>query len=176
MRGLKSAALVSLAIAALACHRDNSDLKVETVEGSKPAFATTVVMANKATTGQLVQGFHVLEGNSWRWTAGHFSATLGVPPIARREGANLVVHFSLPEVVMSRVHATKLSATVNGVPIDPEEYTKSGEYTYSKQVPASALTRDVAGVNFSLSQYLPSGTLEGRELGIVVSSIGLETK
>ena len=55
-------------------------------------------------------------------------------------------------------------------------YTTAGDHTYSKDVPASALNTDAVTVDFALDKFLPPGTVDQRELGIVVTSIGFESK
>jgi hypothetical protein len=70
----------------------------------------------------------------------------------------------------------RLSATVNGTPIDGENYSKTGDYVYRKDVPASALQPEAVAVEFALDKFLAAGQVEGRELGVIVSVIGLEAR
>jgi hypothetical protein len=57
-----------------------------------------------------------------------------------------------------------------------ETYTRPGDHIYRQDVPPSALSAAVATVDFSLDKSLPAGTLDQRELGIVVESVGFEAK
>jgi hypothetical protein len=43
-------------------------------------------------------------------------------------------------------------------------------------VPASALSSDAVSAEFALDKFLPPGTVDQRELGVVVTSIGFEAK
>ena len=68
------------------------------------------------------------------------------------------------------------AATVAGTPLPPETYTKAGDYTYVRDVPASALTTPPVKVAFALDRFLKAGEVEPRELGLVVSTVGLVGK
>ena len=124
----------------------------------------------------LLRGFYPVEGNAWRWTAGKFAVQLRPPANAAQSGARLMLNFAIPESSISRTKSMTLSASVGGGTLAPETYTKAGEYTYARDVPATALTGDKAEVEFSLDKYLPAGTVEQRELGVVVNSVGFDAK
>ncbi|MBI3280269.1 MAG: hypothetical protein HYZ57_10555 [Acidobacteria bacterium] len=151
-------------------------IRVETTEESGTTLASTVHVADPQASVQLLKGFHEVEQNAWRWTTGRFSVTLRPPIRAAEKGATLQVKFALPEAVIDRVKSTTLTANVNGAPLAGETYSKPGDYTYSRDVPASALAGDAVTAEFALNKFLPPGAVDQRELGIVVSSIGLEPK
>lgn len=150
--------------------------RVEATDEAGPTLAQVVNMADARASVQLLKGFHDVEGNAWRWTMGKFSVTLRPPLNASQKGATLVVKMNIPEAIMGQVKSTTLTANVNGAAIAGETYTKAGEYTYSKDVPASALGADAVTVDFALDKFLPPGAADQRELGVVVSSIGFEAK
>lgn len=150
--------------------------RVEATDEAGPTLASVVNMSDTRASVQLLKGFHDLEGNAWRWSMGKFSVTLRPPQNASQKGATLVVKMTIPEAIMGQVKSTTLTANVNGAPIAGETYTKAGEYTYSKDVPASALGADAVTVEFALDKFLPPGASDQRELGVVVSSIGFEAK
>jgi len=158
-----------------ACKRKQK-ARVETVEESGPTIASTVNTGDPKSSIQLVKGFYDIEQNAWRWTMGKFMVTLRPPITASKNGANLVVKFAIPDLVMDKLKSMTLSASVNGTPIPGETYTKAGDQVYTKPVPASAFGPDAVNVDFALDKFLPPGAQEQRELGIVVSSIGLEPK
>jgi len=164
-----------LAFDATACKRHRKPM-VETVEESTPGLAAVVNMADPRASAQLLKGFYDVEQNAWRWTMGKFSVTLRPPANAVQRGATLVVKFAIHDAVMSRTKSMTLSAIVNGAQIPGETYTTAGDHTYSKDVPASALNTDAVTVDFALDKFLPPGTVDQRELGIVVTSIGFEPK
>jgi hypothetical protein len=133
-------------------------------------------MADPRTGSQLLRGFHAVEGNAWRWTTGKFAVVLKPPVSGARNGATLQVKLAIPDNVMAKMGSTALSVKVGEVALAPETYSKAGEYTYTRDVPGTALGSDSVTCSFELSKYVPSGELEQRELGIVVSSIGFEPK
>lgn len=140
------------------------------------AMASTIQMADATKSPQLLAGFHDVEQNSWRWTAGKFSVALKPPPSADKSGAVLVLNFNLPEVSINKFKSLTLSANAGNAKLTPETFTTAGEHEYRREVPASALRTDEVDIAFSLDHYLAASATEGRELGIVVTNIGLQPK
>lgn len=132
--------------------------------------------ADPRVQAQLVKGFHEIEQNAWRWTAGTFTATLRPPATSAQKGASLVVQLTLPDAVLARTKSMTLSANINGTAIPGETFTTAGNHTYRKDVPASALAGEAVTVDFSLDRFIKAGELELRELGIIALAIGLEAK
>jgi hypothetical protein len=162
-----------------ACH-NRDRVHVETDEGP-PRMATMLAMSNERASAQLLEGFYNLEDHSWRWTAGHFSVLLRPPLYASDNGATLKVHLSVPKPVIDHVKTLSLTASVAGNQLTPETFTQPGEFTFVRDVPATlfpadALDEDTIRVDFSLDRFLAPGTLDPRELGIVVTSIGFEPR
>jgi hypothetical protein len=155
-----------------ACHSKDR-IHVETDEGP-PRMAAMLTMADEKTAPQLLEGFYGLEDKSWRWTAGHFSVLLGTPPRASQDGAVLKVQLSIPKPLIDRVKTTSLTAEIGGARLSPESFTQPGAFTFVRDVPAKALEEDSVRVDFSLDRFLPAGTVDGRELGLVVTSVGFE--
>ena len=125
---------------------------------------------------QLTRGFHRVENGSWRWTEGSFAATLRPPLGANQKGALLVLKFSIPAIVLQTLKTIRLAASVNGLALPPEQYTQPGDYTYSRDVPVTALAAEAVSVDFILDKFLPPSPSDQRALGVVVSAIGLEAK
>jgi hypothetical protein len=141
------------------------------------ALASVVHVADPKTAVQLVRGFHAVEQNAWRWTTGRFSLTLRAPAGAAEAGATLVLKFAVPDVIIDRLKAVTVTAVVNGRALPPETYSKPGEHTFSRAVPPEALAAEAVPVDFSLDKFLPPGAAgDSRELGIIVTTIGLEGK
>jgi hypothetical protein len=175
MRRLIPAAIaIALAFAPAGCKRKPP--QVETIEdGNKPALSS-VHAASPRAEAQLLSGFYDLEGNSWRWTMRRFSLVLQPPPDAARKGAQLELKFDMAEPVIERRGAVTLSLSVEGQALAPETYTKPGEYTCVRDVPASAFSAETAKVDFALDKYLAAGEIETRELGLVFKSAALLAK
>ncbi len=168
------AAAAALVVSLSAC-KNSGRVGVDTDEEA-PRLATMIAMSDPKAATQLISGFYPAETPAWRWTAGHFVVMLRPPLGAGQSGAVLKFRFTLPDSVLNKVKTTSLSASVNGSPLSPETYTKSGEYTYTRDVPASALAGDSAKVEFALTKYLAAGAVETRELGVIASSVGFEHK
>jgi hypothetical protein len=139
-------------------------------------LATMVHVADPRAAPQLTKGFYPIENQAWRWTQSKFSVSLRPPLTGPKNGARLVLKFVIPSVVLDKLHSMKLSAKVNGFDLTPEEYTRPGDQTYSRDVPAIALPTTAVNVDFMLDKALPPSPADNRELGVIVSSVGFEAK
>jgi hypothetical protein len=169
-----TASAVLLAIAALApagCKR-RSHARAAPVEDDSP-LESVVNVADLEDAAQLIAGFHNVENNAWRWTMGHFSATLRPPEDSSLKGAVLELKGDVPSAVLKRLGPISLSATINGHTLYSETFSRAGAFTYSQEVPASVLSGDSARVDFAVDKALPPSGQDARELALVVTSIGL---
>lgn len=177
MRRLGRFAFCGLILAALAvggCKR-RERTKVETIE--EPFTLKSVVnMSDPRAAVQLVNGFYDIEFNAWRWTAGKFAVNLRPVSGSAQDGAKLVMRFSAPPPVIEHLQSVTVSAKTGTTDLGSETYSKAGEHTFTKVVPAPALAGDSAIFSFTLDKSLPAGTVDQRELGLIVTSIGLEKK
>ena len=179
MRRLIFIALVlSLAMTAGACKRKRKpQVKVElTDESGTQQMLSVLSVADPRGTAQLVRGFYGLEDNQWRWTTSKFAVTLRPPAMSAQKGATLVLKFTIPDPVITKIKSTTLNASVNGTAVAPQTYTKAGEYVYSRDVPASALGGEAVMVEFTLDKFLSPTSADQRELAVIATSIGLEAK
>jgi hypothetical protein len=175
MRPLIGTLLVASIAGSISCKQPER-VRATAVDQDDGELRSIVHLADPKATVQLTGGFHEVEGNSWRWTKGRFSATLRPPADGAKKGAYLIAKLSVADSTIKHLGSVRLSATVNGTPIDGESYSKTGDYVYRKDVPASALQPEAVAVEFALDKFLASGQVEGRELGIIVSVIGLEAR
>jgi hypothetical protein len=150
------------------------------VPPKKTASSARVTLLSRISAGdpqaeaQFISGFHLVEQNKWRWTEGKFTVRLRPPSRASEDGARLVLQFALPEVVIQRLGAVEMRAKVEGSSLPATRYTKAGQQVYSQPVPAGVLKGNSAQVEFALDKFLPAGSVEGRELGVIAASIALE--
>ncbi len=151
-------------------HRARAD------EPAPGQLRSVVAMSDAQASTQLLSGFHLVEEGAWRWTERQFSISLATPPGAGQKGATLAVKLTVPPVSIERLKSLKLSAAVNGAALDPETYSAPGDYVYRRELPARLLTGDAVRVDFSLDKAIPPGNPDIRELGVVVLSIGLQTR
>ena len=156
--------------------RPPESVPVETIEEEGEELATMIHVADPRASLQLVKGFHDVEENAWRWTAGRFAVTLRPPAWAGERGAMLHLNFSVPGPVIEKLQSVTLSAGIGEIALAPETYTKPGAYVYTREVPAGAMGGDAVTVEFALDKFLPPGEVDQRELGVVVSSVGFEAK
>jgi hypothetical protein len=150
--------------------------RVETVEDENQQALSVLQVGHPRSAGQLLSGFYKIEENAWRWTMGKFSVALQPPPGAARDGATLQLRFSIPDAIIARRGPITLSAAVGSTQLDPEAFSKPGECLYTRPVPADALKYGPVKVSFALDRFLKAGEVEARELGIVVTSVGLLSK
>ncbi|HYP14676.1 MAG TPA: hypothetical protein VEQ63_12185, partial [Bryobacteraceae bacterium] len=99
-----------------------------------------------------------------------------VPPGAPASGAQLSLKLAIPEAILSRVKTTTLTAAIAQKPVGSADYTTPGEYVFKADVPSSLLSSEAVTVDFTLSKYLPGGSTESRDLGVIVSSVSLDAK
>jgi hypothetical protein len=157
------------------CRREEK-IQLEPTDESTPTLVSMVYASDPKAAIQLIRGFHGMEQNSWRWTMGRFVVTLRPPAGSAEKGATLSLKFTLPEAVLNKVKSTSLSATIQNTAIGSRTYDKPGEYTFTADVPPALLKGDSVTVEFSMDRFLPAGAVDGRELGLVFVSTGLEAK
>jgi hypothetical protein len=164
-------------ILSVGCRKDR-DLTQYTVEDKTPRLATLVHMSDPKTVPQLQEGFHQLEANSWRWTQGSFSVLLRPPFASPKSGAVLHMKGLIPDVVFSKVGPLRLHARIGEIDLPVVTFSKAGDAYYETLVPATLLAADSLRVTFVLDKFLKPNALpgDGRELGLIVSEIGWETK
>jgi hypothetical protein len=132
-------------------------------------------MADPDSGVQLIRGFHQIEHNSWRWSERTFSVILKRPAGAESKGANVVAKLNVPEPVIQRLGPITLKASLQGRTLGITTWTRSDEYTFQAEIPSQAFAADHVIVEFTLDKYLPAGTADSRELGVIINSIGLES-
>ncbi|MBI2689941.1 MAG: hypothetical protein HYX27_26860 [Acidobacteria bacterium] len=173
MRRSVVAVLAVLAIAAMpGCKRRKDPVQYVEEGGSQLAIAINV--ADPRAAIQLLRGFHDVENNAWRWTGPTFAVALRPPKEVPPEGARLFLEYAVPDVFLQKVPRTTLSVMVNGKALDPEVINKAGSGRVERTVPPELLRSDVITVDFSLDKFLPAGAVDQRDLGLIVSAVGLQ--
>ena len=175
MRSIGVLLLVALVMGG--CQGKHSRTAVQNEEpADAPGISSTVKMNNPATAAQLVKGFYGIEGNSWRWTAREFSVNLKPPLTSAQSGATVTLALTVPDVTIQKAGTVKLTASVGGKDLKTETYSKPGPYTFAADIPAAELTKDTVRIDFKLDKAIPPGPGDGRELGVIAASVGLESK
>lgn len=145
-------------------------------EWTAQELSSVVRVADPSAASQLIEGFHGLEQNTWRWTAKNFKVALKPPAGAYRAGASLVLHFIFPEVSLQRLKSITLSAKIDGIALRPESFTAAGDHEYRADVPMQVLKKGAVNVDFMLDKTISPTQADPRELGVIATSVGLETK
>ena len=166
---------MALALTAPGCQRQSQE-PASAAPAESQAFASTVHTGDAKSAGQLVSGFYGIEQNAWRWTAQQFAIQLHPPAGSAQSGASLVVTLTVPDAIIQNLHSVVLTPAIGGVALPSATYSKPGNYSYQQDVAANLLTADPVRVDFHLDHSLPAGGGDKRQLGIVVLSVGLESK
>jgi hypothetical protein len=147
---------------------------VRYVEEGASQLSNALNVADPRTAIQLLRGFHDVENNAWRWTGPKFAVALRPPKEIPAEGATLYLAYAVAELFLQKVPQTTLTVMVNGKALEPEIISKPGNARLERLVPAAMLSGDVVTVDFALDKYLAAGAVDQRELGLIVSEVGLQ--
>lgn len=137
---------------------------------SAPRARSSVNMADPAQAAQLLSGFYDIEGQRSRWTAKNFSVLLKTPPGG---AVQLYLKLYVPDVQIRNLGPITISADVAGFELPARTFSQSNEYTYSANVPTEALRPGIVVVNFRLDKSSVGLNGDARELGVVVTEVGL---
>jgi len=178
MRRTSIALLFSITVAgtgwlSVGCRPAETTPVAENAPEAVTELKSTVTMGDSEAAAQLLNGFYDVEGGSWRWTMSHFSVILAVPEGAADKETELVMQFTIPQAVIDKLGPITLSAQAGEVALPPETYTQAGDHVYRKKLPATAVTGEAVTLTFSLDKALPPSETDRRELGVIVTSIGL---
>lgn len=161
--------LIPLLLAGSGCKRRNRG-------GQGQVLASNIYAGDPNAASHFAQGFYGVEENAWRWTAKDFAVDLSPPLHADQKGAQLVMRMAVPDPVIQKLGTVQLTASVQGHKLEPQIFAKSGSYTFTRDIPASDLQNDVVRFEFSLDHALDPTATDHRQLGIIVSEIGLIAK
>jgi len=139
------------------------------VQHSLPA--TEISVADPVYKSRLLRGF--FDGTeAWKWTGWNFAVSLDVPEAAGP--TFLLLNFVAPDELMSQVKGFTLTAKVNGELVGNARYEKGGSVNFGLPVPASALKRSPAEVEFAIDQT--AKWPDGRPMGLIVVNVGLKPR
>jgi hypothetical protein len=176
--GFLASEVLLLALAGCGGHDAAPAPSTATSVAPKPAESVPVSklrMNDPGAPSQLVKGFYGVE-NGWRWTAGHFSVVLKTPPGAAAHGATLTFADAVSGDVLKKVTDQTLTASIGGKTLKSETYTTGGNHTFTADVPADLLSGDTVTVDFTVDKPLAGSAADRRELGLIATSVGIESK
>lgn len=172
---MRRLALTAVVLSIASCKRSAPNPSALVTDHAAP-LVSIVQVKDPAASAQLVKGFYPVEAGAWRWTMKQFEVVLKPPPGAAENGAKLNLKLAVPEAIISKVGPVTLGANINGLALPPETYSKSGDYEYTRDVPAAALKGDAVAVQFSSDKGIGPTSDDARELSVIAVSVGLEPK
>jgi hypothetical protein len=100
----------------------------------------------------------------------HAEIRVNLHPPARsaQQGAVLELHLTVPPPTIEKLGSITLSASIGGAALAPETYSKAGEYTYRRDVPAKrwAAIRRASISNWIRRSRPASGQARARHSGV----------
>ncbi len=159
---------LGLAAVALACAAG--------CHAARKPLANLVNVADLARASQLLGGFYDIEKPPARWSARKFAVMLRPPAEARGKGSRLWLRLYLPQNQIDAIGPMTLCADVDGYPLAPETFTKGGLFDFSRDVPAEWVDTNVVPVHFTFDRAAPPTSADQRELGAVITEVGLLKK
>jgi hypothetical protein len=141
--------------------------------GVEAAPATRLDLSDPSSS-LFIRGFYGVEGKGWRWTARSFSVALKPPERASPPAsARLVMHLYVPGAQFEKLGPLTLYASIDGRSLGLETYTRPGFHDFVREVPAEMLDTNIVPVEFCLDKASPPSPNDGRELGVIVTSVAL---
>jgi hypothetical protein len=168
-----------LLLAALLLFGCSSPAPLEPVDAAPsaepPDLPLSVVnVADPRILDQLLEGFHQLEGGSWRWTMQRFAVKLEPPPPVPFHSPSLELVFTVPESTIAALGSVTVTVKLEGVELGSETVSQARDNI----VFTSNVTSDLIGTKpllaeFSLDKAMPSSEQDSRELGVIAISVAL---
>jgi hypothetical protein len=164
--------LLASALFVAACGANRSALEPDQVGQSDSGLASIFHTADPRAAPQLLTGVYSPEAFGC-WTKKAFSVALRIPEQEMAQPA-LIAQLYIPDQEMASLKSITLSATVNGVAIEPETFVNAGTLYYVRPLPSGLLAGQTARVDFRLDKWMSAGTVEQRELGVVLVMVGIK--
>lgn len=164
-----------VALTLLGCSRTEPLVPVtEASSQQESLLLSTVHVADPRTTKQLLDGFHNLEGGSWRWTEHEFSVLVEPPPPVPLHSPSLELVFTVPEVTINTLGSVTVRATLNGVELGSRTVDAAAQnIVLNIGVPAELLNQTPLRATYYLDKVMAPTEQDERELGIIAISIAL---
>ena len=119
---------------------------------------------------RIVRGVYAGD-TGWLWTAPSFEFRLDPPSMAPAKATYLELDFTVPEELIAVAPSVTLTAKVNGIEVARKSYTKPERTVLTSEIPAAALARKPATVEFVADHsFLDSG----KPKALILVSVGLK--
>lgn len=123
-----------------------------------------ILLTKPVKTIELVDGWHELERDTWRWTRKRFAAQVK----RRKDAFTLRFRFRIAEALLSKAGTLRLSAAVGESRLPAVSYKVAGEHLYIQEISSLALGGDSALVEFQIESTYEPAAEDQRELGVQV--------
>jgi hypothetical protein len=143
------------------------------VEEAPSELAEAVNVADPRLSVQLLRGFYDIEQRAWRWTAPEFAVALRPPA---QKPVTVFLDYVVPEIFLERTQGgATLSIKVKGQTLAPETINKAGNARLERAIPDELAAGEDLTVEFSLDKFIAGTASDERQLGLIVSGVGLRT-
>lgn len=164
-----------LAVGAISCSPPAIEYPVppqRALPASEPDIVTLLAVNDPVAPRHVVQDIMLGDKpEEWVWTnqkPRFWTAVNG------NEGWLFEARFTVPGVVLERLHKVTLTFSVNDHPLGSRTYDKDGGYVFTAAVPPALLTAEPEHVVFGFDVdpvYIAEG--DGNKLGVLLSAMGL---
>jgi hypothetical protein len=132
------------------------------------ARAYILAKSRMAVVVRLLEGWHQMEVENWRWTARRFSVEVAIEMAL--DNARLWFAFHVPDSVLAAHSRVKLRARVGGRELPQAVYESKGNHEYKAAI--GQLPAGLVRVDFELEHALGPNSSDLRELGVRVRFSG----
>jgi hypothetical protein len=117
----------------------------------------------------LLDGWHLAEGDGWRWVAGNFSARFDLPAGPRRD-FTLTFRFALPQLLFDRLGPITVQASAQHDALPAETYSRAGDHVYIRRV---ATAGGAVQIDFKTDKWLAGDETDARDRALIAVSLDL---
>jgi tRNA (mo5U34)-methyltransferase len=110
---------------------------------------------------RLLDGWHALEQNRFRWTQRRFSISLKCPPLLKPSRLRFTFRLTTPGPIC-------LSAGINGTSAGQETFIGVGAHSFNIELPNGALSVSLVRIDFCTEKNVPAVAFDERELALLV--------
>lgn len=128
-------------------------------------------LANFPPDVRFLSGWHNAEERGARWTERRFSVGFRLPQTDLLPRIRL--HFYLPGSSIEKLGSVTIEARVKNTVLPKETFSAAGQHVYARDLPPGLFDGGMARFDFELDKTIPPSETDLRELGIVVTAIGL---
>ncbi len=158
---------LALALVACACKK-----AAPRPEQTPPAPISSLDWTTHGHSPRVLEGvYDAREDTGWRWTAPKFAVLLD-PPETPARPAFLELDFATPRELVGDGSAVTLRVSVNGVPLEARSYSAPERRQEVWKVPAAALAKAPARVEFETSRSFRAA--DGSERALIVLRVELK--